>query len=329
MFTGPVDPGEFFRSGRYRSRILPDGRKMKIRRVVTLTVLLSFLGLAYSGILLFLAPHGRVAYWAGWTLLGLSKDQAGAVHTTFMVLFLTVGVWHMVLNWRPITGYLKNRSKQIRILTPESTVALLITALFLVGPLVGLPPFRQFLDGGEGIKSYWEKTRGTPPWGHAEESRLQRFCRGMEDFERLENRRMILIDCRKALKHLQAGGLEVEGLDQTILEIAVANGLTPQDVSDLVMEVAEPTTPEAWAAALFPSEGEGEYRRPYSGLGRMTLASYAREYGYDLDRILEILGNAGYQVDPGSPLREVAGAMGTTPEGVLDILNEGASGTGS
>lgn len=64
-----------------------------------------------------------MAYWAGWTFFGLSKDQYNAVHTTLMVLFLAARIWHIILNWRPIVGYLKDRSKKIPIFTPEFSLA--------------------------------------------------------------------------------------------------------------------------------------------------------------------------------------------------------------
>jgi hypothetical protein len=301
---------------------------MKIRRVISLTVLLSFTFLALSGVMLFLSPQGRVAYWAGWTLFGLTKDQYSAVHTTFMVLFLTVGVWHIVLNWKPITGYLKNRSKQVRIFTPESSVALVLALFFLVGPLMGLPPFKQFLDAGVEVKEYWEATSGSPPWGHAEENSLQRFCRGMEDFERLESQRLVSIDCDEALQALRAKGLGVEGLEQRLVDIADANGTTPQAIAAVVMEVARPLTPQEAAAALVPAVEETRFQRPYSGLGRLTLAEYASEYGYDLAEIRGILSEAGLEIDPDARLREEATRLGTDPEGIIDVLN-GGDGEGS
>ena len=296
---------------------------MKIRRIITLTVLLSFVFLAGSGVMLFFSPQGRVAYWAGWTLFGLTKDQYSAIHTTFMVLFLTVGVWHIVLNWKPITGYLKNRSKQVRILTPESSVALALALFFLVGPLTGLPPFRQFLDAGVEVKEYWESTSGSPPWGHAEENSLQRFCRGMEDFERLESQRLVAIDCDEALQALRAEGLGVEGLSQRLVDIAVANGTTPQAIAAVVMKVARPLTPQEAAAALMPVVEEVRFQRPYSGLGRMTLKEYAAEYGYDLEEIRGILWEAGLDVDPEGSLREEATRLGVDPEGIIAVLNGG------
>jgi hypothetical protein len=144
-------------------------RPMKIRRIVSLTVFTSFIVLACSGLMLFVSPRGRVAQWGNWTLLGLTKDQLIDIHTTVMVLFLTVGIWHIVLNWRSIVGYLKNRPRKRNFFTPEFILSLALCLLFLVGPLAGLPPFRQFLEAREEIKAFWDRTRGTPPRGHAED----------------------------------------------------------------------------------------------------------------------------------------------------------------
>jgi hypothetical protein len=294
---------------------------MKIRRVISLTVLLSFFFLALSGLMLFLSPQGRVAYWAGWSLFGLDKEQYTAIHTTFMLLFLTVGIWHVVLNWKVIVGYLKNRTKQVRIITPESSLSLVIAFAFLVGPLAGLPPFRQFLDAGEHLKAYWEVVRGSPPWGHAEESSLQRFCRGMEDFERLENQRLLTIDCDEALAGLRSRGLTVDGLSQRLVDIAEANRTTPQALATLIMEAARPLTPEEGDASLSPRLEETRFQRPYSGLGRMTLEEYAGRYRYELAELQEVLSAAGLEIDPKARLRDEASRLGMDPEGFIDVLN--------
>jgi hypothetical protein len=234
---------------------------MKIRRIISLTVLVSFLFLALSGIMLFLSPQGRVAYWAGWAMLGLSKEQWSSVHITYMVLFLVIGVWHIVLNWRPIVGYLKNRSKQIRVFTPESSVAMGLALLFFVGPLLRIPPFAQFLDASDGIKAYWESTRGSPPWGHAEESRLDAFCRRVVDFQRWEGEGPVIVDCEAAMAALEAAGLVVTGPEQRIIDIAEANRTTPQAVADIIVGVARPATPDEVAAGLAGNPGRGGGRR--------------------------------------------------------------------
>ena len=53
---------------------------MKMRRLVSLTSFISFVFLAATGIMLFLSPQGRVAYWSGWKMprVTLPLDKAGA-----------------------------------------------------------------------------------------------------------------------------------------------------------------------------------------------------------------------------------------------------------
>jgi hypothetical protein len=315
---------------------------MKIRRIISLTTFLSFIFLALSGIMLFFSPRGRIANWGGWTLFGLSKEQYSAIHTTFMVLFLVTGIWHIVLNWRPIVGYLKDRSKKIRVFTPESSVALGLALIFLVGPLAGIPPFSQFLNLGEGIKDYWESTEGNPPWGHAEESRLDVFCRRIVDFQRWEGQGAMIVDCEDAQAALEAVGMTVESPSQLVMEIAEANDVTSEAIAEIVLSVARPATPEELAAGLaglgrggggrgaaggqdidHPEEQEGRFARPATGMGRLTLRDYATEYGYDLDEILEILAEAGMEAGPDARLREIADQAGIVPGEIIDILNGG------
>jgi hypothetical protein len=334
---------------------------MKIRRIISLTVFLSFIFLALSGIMLFFSPRGRIANWGGWTLFGFTKDQFSAVHTTFMVLFLVTGIWHIVLNWRPIIGYLKDRSKKIRVFTPESTTAMGLAAVFLVGPLLGIPPFQQFLDVGEGIKDFWEGTQGNPPWGHAEESRLDSFCRRVVDFQRWEGEGVMFVDCEEAQMALVAAGLEVEGPSQSILDIAQANDVTPQVIADVVLSVARPATPEEIAAGLAGNRGRGmrqapgsgagsgsegggigthdtgeaakeqaehqeseaRFPRPGSGLGRMTLREYARDYGFELDELVGILMRQGMEVDPDARFSVAAARLGIVPGDIISALNTG------
>jgi len=290
-------------------------------------MLVSFFFLSLSGIMLFFSPQGRVAYWSDWRILGLSKVQFTAVHTTFMVLFLVGGIWHIVLNWKPITNYLKDRTKKVRLSTPEFSIALALCGVFFIGALVGFFPFKQFLDFGDGIKSYWERTSGSPPWPHAELAQLDRFCRGMEDYERLEHQRLVDIDCEEALAALRQAGMEVENESQQLIDIANANSTTPQALAEIVLTVARPRAPSSDEAAA--RESQGPFIMPYSGLGRMTLREYAEKYDADLDRALSILRGKGMDLDPDKALRGEASRFDADPEGIIRVLNEGAREMGS
>lgn len=292
---------------------------MKIRRLVTLTVFISFAFLSYSGILLFFSPQGRVANWGGWMMLGLTREQYVAVHTAFMVLFLAAAIWHIVLNWKAFVHYLRNRAKKVRVFTPEFTTAFVLCLVVFAGTLIGLPPFQQLLNAGEGIKAYWEGTEGSPPWGHAEESRFDRFCLRMEDYVRIEEQRQVIIDCDLAVGALREAGIQVEDQSQTLLDIARANGTTPQVMAEIVVGVATEGRREVGV-----EEHAGPYAMPYSGLGRMTMREYAERYETDLETILTILRESGVELDADARLREEATRLGKDPEGIITLLNEGA-----
>lgn len=45
---------------------------MNLRRLTSLTALTSFVLLLVTSVVVYLAPQGRVAYWADWRLWGLS-----------------------------------------------------------------------------------------------------------------------------------------------------------------------------------------------------------------------------------------------------------------
>lgn len=65
--------------------------KFTLKKTVSLTLGLSFLVMAYTGIMLFLTPKGKIAHWTDWHLLGLTKTQYTDLHITSMFLFLAMG----------------------------------------------------------------------------------------------------------------------------------------------------------------------------------------------------------------------------------------------
>jgi len=55
--------------------------------------MLAFIGMAVTSLILFIVPQGRVAYWADWRLLGLSKTDWGNIHINLGLLFLRFCFW--------------------------------------------------------------------------------------------------------------------------------------------------------------------------------------------------------------------------------------------
>jgi hypothetical protein len=124
---------------------------MKLKKITSLVMLWSMIMMTYTGIILYIAPHGRVANWTNWELFGWDKDQFAQIHTTFMALFIVATLLHIYYNFKPMVSYMKNRMKKFVFFTKEMIVALGITLLFVTG------------------------TSDEPPYGHAEESTLKDF----------------------------------------------------------------------------------------------------------------------------------------------------------
>lgn len=197
---------------------------MNTRRVVSLTSLLSFIVTILTSVVLYVVPHGRVAYWSNWTLVGLSKDQWAALHINVGFLFLGVLVFHLFINWRVITTYLKSRSREFKLFTKEFNTAFLLTALFCVGTYAELPPFSTIIEFSNHIKTVSAQTYGEPPYGHAEKSSLKKFCF------------MTKLDLSRAIENLHHAGFKIQGVQQKIKSIADENKVSPQQIAKIMKQ---------------------------------------------------------------------------------------------
>ena len=133
-----------------------------LRRFISLSLLFSFFIMSYTGIILFLAPKGRIANATNWELFGLNKTEFSALHVTFMLLFLVGILFHIYLNYKLLLSYFKNRLKEFSLFTKEFMLAFGITLVFFVGTLYDWVPFSTFLDFQERLKASWEKQQSPP-----------------------------------------------------------------------------------------------------------------------------------------------------------------------
>ena len=125
---------------------------MQIRKIVSLFAALSFIIMALTSFILYIVPQGRIAYWANWHLLGLTKEQWGNIHINTGILFLIALGFHIYYNWKLIISYLKDKAKNLKVFTKELNIALLLTLLVILGTHFGIPPFSSILAISENIK---------------------------------------------------------------------------------------------------------------------------------------------------------------------------------
>jgi hypothetical protein len=265
------------------------------RGLIAFTVFGGFAVMTVTGLILFVTPPGRVAYWTDWALLGLEKEGWTAVHIVFSLLFVAVGLTHLVFNWKPFKHYLVNKLGDHLRLRAEAAVATGAVAVILVGTLFGAPPFSWIVDLNQSLKGAWAAAGwAEPPFGHAEEVSLKvlGMRMGMEP--------------RAMMEALRDAGYRVEQPGQKVKHIAEANGVSPALLWAAVTERVQPAAPEPAHAGITAEEVELRYAG--TGLGQKTIAEIAGTTGVPLDTVLARLAGAGIAAAPDDKMKAVAAA---------------------
>jgi hypothetical protein len=267
-----------------------------VKKVTSLTLAFSFLVMSYTGIMLFIVPQGKVAYWTNWTLLGLSKEQYGAIHSTSMVVFLLFGILHVYYNWKPIVSYLKTKTSGTLFSSKEFFIALLINIAFVSGTLAEVKPFSSFMAMGEKIKDNWAKSMGEPPYGHAEESSLKALCKNID------------VDLEEAINLLAQKGIKIQSPMQTLKAIAQEQKMSPSEIYEIIKpKGAQPKQTQS----TIPN------------LGRKTLQELSSMQKISLQKSIEYLKSQGVlEVSEESKMKSLSGSLDMTPMELLEVLEK-------
>lgn len=274
--------------------------EMNIRRAVSLTLLISLVPLVLTSVVLYIVPEGRVAYWSDWKMLGLSKTQWGDIHINLGWLFLAAGLFHLYLNWKPVLTYMKSKAKELRVFTLEFNTGLLLTLFFIIGTLMGIPPLSTILDFGTSFKEAAAIQYGEPPYGHAERSSLTTLARRTG------------LDLTAIQTELSDAGLVYEGVEQTVLDVAKMNQLTPKEV----WEVMQKGKPEEQAGVQKPFPDA-----PFPGFGRQNLQQICNSYGLDPEVIVPALEEKGMSVDITQSIKDMASANNMDPHSLFESIH--------
>lgn len=269
---------------------------MNLRRITSLTALLAFALLIVTSIILYIVPAGRVAYWAGWSLWGLSKEQWAAVHINLGFLLLLCMILHLYYNWAALLSYLKNRARQLRILTPEFNMALLVTLIVCGGTLAGIPPMSSLIHLGEDLSERGNLKYGEPPYGHAELSPLADFAD------------KVGVELDQALKALRDGGIRVASEQQTLQELAAEHDTSPQQIYLLIKPAPSPD-----GATVMPEEAPG-------GTGKRTLAQICEIYQLNQEQVLNELRQQGIAAESNQTMKDIAAANSLDPHGLYGLI---------
>jgi hypothetical protein len=274
---------------------------LKIRRITSLTASLAFVLMVLTSVILYIVPQGRVAYWADWRLWGLTKTDWGNLHINLGLLFLIALFVHIYYNWKPLINYLKNKSKQVKVFTPEFSSALVITILFMVGTYFLVPPFSWVMSLNEYFKDTGAENYGEPPYGHAELSSLQTFTKKMN------------LDLAKSLELLDKAGYAVENSDITLAAIGRRYSIPPQRVYETIKPATMITANKSGSSSGLPES-------PRPGTGNLTLADFCTQFNLNIKRVVRELKRQGIEASEKMTLKKIATNNRTNPSDLYERI---------
>jgi hypothetical protein len=274
---------------------------MRIRKITSLTAGLAFIVMLVTSIVLYIAPQGRVAYWADWKLWELTKTDWGNIHINVGLLFLVALFFHIYYNWRPLINYLKEKTKAIKVFTPEFNAALIITVAFFIGTYLMLPPFSWVMALNDRLKDSGASKYGEPPYGHAELSSLKTFAKKMN------------LDLNKSLTLLKEAGYPVADGSATLQAIGKRYRIAPQQVYESI-QAAEIVSGQA------SEENPMLPESPPPGTGNLTLADFCTQYNLNIKTVTRELNGRKVPASAELTLKQIAEQSQKSPIDLYEII---------
>lgn len=267
-------------------------RKFNWRNFVSLYMTFTGIIIAVSGVILYIAPAGRIANWTRIPILGLEKYQWQALHTIFTFLLLIATGFHIWYNWKPLMAYLKTRIKQKIQLRKELWLSSILTLLLFVLILFEVPPFTTVLDFGESVKDGWATQQNEPPVPHAEDMTIEKLAQTLN----------------KPVADLLAG-LAIHGInaqkDQIVKEVAAQYGTTPRALFEqmkLQKKLSDTTNLQG------------------KGYGRKTLEELCLQLQVDLEEAIQRLQEAGIMAQKNVTIKTLSSDHNMRPVDLVNII---------
>jgi hypothetical protein len=280
--------------------------KIHKRGLTSFFTLFGFLIMSITGLVLYIVPVGRVAYWITWELFGMTKTDWGNIHILSSILFIVAGGFHIYFNWKPLMNYFKNRvSKGVR-LRRELAVSSVLSVWIIVSAIWLIPPLSYLLDFNAWIKETWITSDDyEPPFGHAELMSLETFAKKME------------IDIKKATQELKGNGIAFESTEETLEDIGRNNDVSPMNIYLLIKKFEPAPEPEK-LDTYTPESIEVEFSG--TGFGNKSIASICERLGLDATKAVSRLTAAGIPANLDQTMKSAAESSKTEAIEIMKVL---------
>jgi hypothetical protein len=273
----------------------------------SLCSLVSFILLCLTGIILYVEPHGRVAYWIKWHFLSLEKDQWGNIHLYSGFLFLVAGGFHIYYNWKPLINYLSKKIESTLKYKRELVISSSIFIWIAISGIWSLPPLVYISDLGEAIKNSWSTSPELePPFGHAKLASLQTFCK----------KQRIPLD--QAMLELRKAGFTIDSSKSTLIEIAESKQTSGMGVYKVIKKLE--TKPEAMKSGGTWTPETVEETFSGTGLGNKSIGRIIEEMGLNPSKVYQQLKANGIDANADDRFKSLADKNNTTPIKLMTII---------
>lgn len=280
--------------------------KQSTRSLVAFIVTWAFAILTVTGLVLYVVPQGRVAYWTHWSLIGLSKDQWADIHMMFGGIFIIAGIVHLYYNWKPFTKFLAERVKGQLQIKQEFVVAMIFSLVIVVMSVSHIPPISWVFDLNETLKNSWVTSPELePPFGHAEEVSLAGISRRMG------------LDLEQAMAALKRKGFHFSSPQESLDKIATSNGTTPMAIYEIIRPYEKQAEPLP-VGGMTVAEVEDRYAG--TGLGRKTLTQVCETINLTISNCTQRLIAKGFEIGTEEQLKQAAERYDINPIDVLKML---------
>lgn len=277
------------------------------RAFTSLSSLVSFILLCFTGIILYIVPHGRVAYWIKWHFGSLEKDQWGNIHIFSGLLLMVAGGFHLYYNWKSIVKYISRKIENALRYKRELLISTLILLWIVISGIWSLPPLVYVSNLGETIKNSWVTSPELePPFGHAELVSLQTFC----------NKQHISLDM--AMMELRKAGFKVDNPKNTLAVIADTKNSSGMGVYEVIKKLE--TKPAAMVPGFVWTAEKIEETYSGTGLGNKTIGQIIKDMELEPNAVFQRLKIVNIEAKDDDKLRRLADKHSTTPLKILTII---------
>lgn len=261
------------------------------RAFISFGLLFSFVIIFITGIVMYIAPPGRIAHWVNWKLIGLTKEDWQAIHTIFSVIFVILSIFHLFsINWKVFLSYIKSKTSLGLNKKKELYLSSVFTVIIFTGTIFSIPPFSSVMNFGEYLTESWENEDNNPPIPHAELLTL------IELSEQLSN---ISID--KIVNKLNANNIKFNNTEETLTEIGVLNNMPPIEIYNIITS-------------------KSRTGMAGTGMGKKTLEEFAAENNKDINELLKLLEENNIIANKDQTLKEVAAENDMAAKDVYEII---------